>query len=149
MSIDNQKHNFCTGYVKMIFNQWDKDNSGILDRQELKKWLVQELKDKPLSSTHVKKGFQDLLQGADSNKDGKVDRWELYQHCIKNYIVGQDDLWSWLYVDLIKLKLSIKNIQKSLSSKNSKFSNFSYAITNLWRRLTFIMPVAMLIGLLK
>ena len=54
MSSDDQKHNFCTGYVKMIFNQWDKDNSGVLDRQELKKWLQQELKDKPLSSASSK-----------------------------------------------------------------------------------------------
>ena len=99
MSIDDQKHNFCTGYVKMIFNQWDKDNSGVLDRNELKKWLKQELKDKPLRASHVKKGFQDLVQGADANRDGKVDRWELYQHCIKNY-VADEDLWSWLYVDL-------------------------------------------------
>lgn len=90
MSIDEQTHNFCTGYVKMIFNQWDRDNSGVLDKQELKKWLLQELREKPLRQTHVKQGFQDLIQGADANRDGKVDRWELYQLCIKNYVVGED-----------------------------------------------------------
>lgn len=39
MSIDPVCHAFCTGYVKMIFAQWDKDNSGVLDRRELKAWL--------------------------------------------------------------------------------------------------------------
>ena len=83
--INEQNHNFCTGYVKMIFNQWDKDNSGVLDRRELKGWLQQELKEKPLVQARIKEGFKELIQGADANKDGKVDRWELYQHCIKSY----------------------------------------------------------------
>ena len=52
--INEQNHNFCTGYVKMIFNQWDKDNSGVLDRRELKGWLQQELKDKPMRQKNIK-----------------------------------------------------------------------------------------------
>ena len=74
-SIDDVSHSFCTGYVKMIFAQWDKDNSGVLDRRELKTWLKQELKDHPLSHNKVRESFSDLIKGADANQDGKVDRW--------------------------------------------------------------------------
>ena len=91
MSTDERSHSFCTGYVKMIFNQWDKDNSGVLDRSELKQWLKQELKEKPLRKKQVKDGFSELVKGADSNRDGKVDRWELYQHCVKNYIPDEEE----------------------------------------------------------
>lgn len=81
-----ESHQFCTSYVKEIFDKWDKDKSGVLERQELKDWLKQEIKQKPLRAKHVKKGFEELVKGSDSNRDGKVDRWELYHHCVKSYV---------------------------------------------------------------
>lgn len=78
-------YSFCENYVRNVFGKWDKDNSGLLERQELKDWLRQELKDKPLTTKTVKEGFYSLVKGADGNKDGKVDRWELYHHCLNNY----------------------------------------------------------------
>ena len=48
------------------------------------------MKEKPLRKTEVKEGFYSLVKGADGNHDGKVDRWELYHHCLKNY----DQEWS-------------------------------------------------------
>ena len=77
---------FCQSYVRDIFGKWDKDNSGILERQELKNWLHHEMQEKPLRKAAVKEGFLNLVKTADTNKDGKVDRWELYHHCLRNYI---------------------------------------------------------------
>lgn len=68
-------YTFCQNYVKDIFGKWDTDNSGILERQELKNWLKEELKAKPLRKAAVREGFYDLVRGSDTNKDGKVDRW--------------------------------------------------------------------------
>ena len=82
---------FCTEYVKQVFGKWDKDKSGVLERQEIKDWLREELKAKPLRKGAVKKGFYQLIQGADANGDGKLDRWELYTHCIKSYNEATDD----------------------------------------------------------
>ena len=61
--------------MREIFGKWDADNSGVLERQELKNWLKMEIKEKPLRAKHVKKGFEELIKGSDANKDGKVDRW--------------------------------------------------------------------------
>jgi hypothetical protein len=33
----------------------------------------------------VKKGFYEVLTGADTNGDGKIDRWEMYEYCVNNY----------------------------------------------------------------
>jgi len=27
-----------------------------------------------------------MIANADSNGDGKIDRWELYEYCVKNYV---------------------------------------------------------------
>ena len=43
------------------------------------------MKSKPLRKKQVKEGFTDLVKGSDTNKDGKVDRWEFFHHCLKNY----------------------------------------------------------------
>lgn len=83
MSADPRQ--FCTQYMEQIFTQWDKDNSGVLDRQELKNWLNAQMKAKPLRKKQVKEGFNDLIKGSDTNKDGKVDRWEFFHHCLRNY----------------------------------------------------------------
>lgn len=32
-----------------------------------------------------------MIANADNNGDGKIDRWELYEYCVKNYI-GNNDL---------------------------------------------------------
>lgn len=80
-----KSYDFCQNYVRDIFGKWDTDNSGVLERQELKNWLKEELKAKPLRKKYVREGFYDMVKGSDSNHDGKVDRWELYHHCLKNY----------------------------------------------------------------
>ena len=80
-----KNYNFCQGYVNNIFGKWDRDNSGILERQELKDWLRQQIKEKPLQKNVVKHEFDELLKDADGNHDGKLDRWELYQHCLKHH----------------------------------------------------------------
>jgi len=32
----------------------------------------------------VQKSFEDFFAKVDANNDGKIDRWELYDYCIKN-----------------------------------------------------------------
>lgn len=86
-----EAHGFCINYVKETFYKWDKDRSGVLDKQELKNWLKHEIKEAPLRAKHVRRGFDDLIKGADRNRDGKVDRWELYEHCMKNYNGTSED----------------------------------------------------------
>ena len=79
-------------YVRNVFGKWDKDGSGVLERQEIKNWMKEEIKEKPLRKATVKAGFYELIKGADSNADGKVDRWELYHHCLKNYVANEEEL---------------------------------------------------------
>ena len=86
-----QAQKFCSQYVLNVFGKWDTDKSGVLERQEIKNWMREEIKAKPLRKASVKAGFFELIQGADSNSDGKVDRWELFQHCLKNYVPIEED----------------------------------------------------------
>ena len=58
-----------------MFGKWDKDGSGVLERQEIKNWMKEEIKAKPLRKATVKAGFWELIKNSDSNSDGKVDRW--------------------------------------------------------------------------
>jgi len=32
----------------------------------------------------VSKRYEDFFSTVDTNNDGKIDRWELYEYCIKN-----------------------------------------------------------------
>jgi Ca2+-binding EF-hand superfamily protein len=32
----------------------------------------------------VQREFEDFFTKVDTNKDGKIDRWELYDYCLKN-----------------------------------------------------------------
>lgn len=80
-----ESHGYCVSYMKEIFDKWDKDGSGVLERQELKDMLRAELKAAPKKHNHIRKNFYELTKAEDSNKNGKVDRWEIYQKCIKNY----------------------------------------------------------------
>jgi hypothetical protein len=45
---------FCRNYVDGIFHKWDTDRSNILDRTQLKNWLLAEMKEKPLVAPTVR-----------------------------------------------------------------------------------------------
>lgn len=80
-----KSQNYCMNYVQQIFEKWDKDNSGVLDRQQLKNWMREEIKEHPRNKTAVKEQFNTLLHDADGNGDGKLDRWELFHYCLRNH----------------------------------------------------------------
>lgn len=77
---------FCRKYVDTVFSKWDKDGSNVLSRQELKYWLRDEQTHKPLNRKSIRESFFEMIVNADSNGDGKVDRWELYEYCVKSYV---------------------------------------------------------------
>ena len=76
---------FCRKFVDDIFTKYDVDGSNILDRRELKLWLNKEMTSRPLNKRLVQRDFQTLIQEADTNGDGKLDRWEMYEYCMKTY----------------------------------------------------------------
>lgn len=82
--------NFCNDYVKTIFKKWDKNDNDLLERSELANWLKTELMDTPISHRHTVKGMKQLIKNADSNKDSKIDRWELFTYCLKAYTPYDD-----------------------------------------------------------
>ena len=51
------------------------------------------MQSRPLNKRLVQKDFAMLIQEADTNGDGKLDRWEMYEYCMKTY--REDD---WLFV---------------------------------------------------
>lgn len=77
--------NFCNNYVKQIFKSWDVNENGLLERSEIKSWLNKELLETPLSHTQTRKGMADLVAKSDTNRDGKIDRWELFSYCLMSY----------------------------------------------------------------
>lgn len=44
-----------------------------------------------------------MISDADSNKDGNVDKLELYQYCFKSYIPDSELKWSIGWIDLYDL----------------------------------------------
>jgi Ca2+-binding EF-hand superfamily protein len=73
-------------YVDNVFAKWDLDGSNVLSRQELKYWLRDEQQNKPLIKKSIRESFFEMIANADSNGDGKLDRWELYEYCVGSYI---------------------------------------------------------------
>ena len=83
---------YCRTFVQSIFSQHDRDRNNVLDRGELKSWIRDELKgQKQLNKRLVQKNFEDFFQKVDTNKDNKIDRWELYDYCLAN-ITPEDNL---------------------------------------------------------
>ena len=74
---------FCRSYTDKIFTKYDKDRSNVLDRGELKKWLKTEMTNNPFKKADLRKKFMNMIASADTNGDGKIDRWEMYEYCIK------------------------------------------------------------------
>lgn len=79
---------FCRSYTDKIFNKYDQNGNNVLDRGELKLWLRQEMSNNAntfMKKTDVKEKFLNLIANAnaDTNGDGKIDRWEMYEYCIK------------------------------------------------------------------
>jgi Ca2+-binding EF-hand superfamily protein len=76
---------YCRNFVENIFLKHDDNRNNVLERRELKKWVREELKGhKYLNRKMVQKGFEDFFRQVDTNNDNKIDRWELYDYCIKN-----------------------------------------------------------------
>jgi hypothetical protein len=76
---------YCKSFVEGIFSKHDKDRNNILERKELKSWIRDELKShKFLNRKMVQKEYEEFFTKVDTNKDGKIDRWELYDYCLKN-----------------------------------------------------------------
>ena len=76
---------YCKKFVEDIFLKHDNDRSNVLERKELKNWVRDELKThKYLNKKMVQTEFDNFFKKVDTNNDGKIDRWELYEYCIKN-----------------------------------------------------------------
>lgn len=76
---------YCRNFVESIFLKHDDNRNNVLERRELKKWVREELKThKYINRKMVQKGFEDFFRQVDTNNDNKIDRWELYDYCIKN-----------------------------------------------------------------
>lgn len=76
---------FCKTFVEDIFLKHDSDRSNVLEKRELKNWIRDELKDhKFLNKKLVQKEFDQFFRKVDTNNDGKIDRWELYEYCMNN-----------------------------------------------------------------
>ena len=76
---------FCKGFVEDIFLKYDNDRSNVLDRKELKGWIQDELKShKYFNKKLVQKEYEQFFRKVDTNNDGKIDRWELYEYCMNN-----------------------------------------------------------------
>lgn len=76
---------YCRNFVESIFLKHDDNRNNVLERRELKKWVREELKThKYINRKMVQKGFEDFFRQVDTNNDNKIDRWELYEYCIKN-----------------------------------------------------------------
>ena len=76
---------FCKDFVEDIFLKHDKDRSNILEKKELNSWVNDYLRTRRfLNKKLVQKGFDDFFKKVDTSKEGKIDRWELYEYCLKN-----------------------------------------------------------------
>lgn len=76
---------YCKSFVEDIFLKHDKDRSNVLERKQLKGWIKEQLKDhKFMNRKMVQTQFEQFFAKVDTNNDGKIDRWELYDYCIKN-----------------------------------------------------------------
>lgn len=76
---------YCKRFVEDIFTQHDTDRSNVLERKELKNWIKEELKGhKYFNKKMVQREFEGFFTKVDTNNDGKIDRWELYDYCLKN-----------------------------------------------------------------
>ena len=76
---------YCKKFVEDIFLAHDKDRSNVLERKELKGWIREELKShKYFNRKLVTRNFEAFFNTVDANNDGKIDRWELYEYCLKN-----------------------------------------------------------------
>ena len=53
----------------------------------------------------VQKNFEDFFKKVDTNNDGKIDRWELYEYCIKN--IAPDSDWSINTINNLALHLLV------------------------------------------
>ena len=76
---------FCRKFVDDIFASYDKDRNYILEKKELKNWTNEYVKTHPFFDKKlIIKDFESFFTKVDTSHDGKIDRWELYNYCIKN-----------------------------------------------------------------
>ena len=74
---------YCKGFVEDIFQKHDANRNNVLERNELKDWVRAELRsNRFFNKGQVQKNFQSFFDKVDSNRDGRIDRWELYDYCI-------------------------------------------------------------------
>ncbi len=72
----------------------------------MKKWAAHEQKQSGVWKNKIKKEFFEMVLKADQNGDGKLDKWELYEFCVSNYI-AKDEMWNaeiepWFVLNLLK-----------------------------------------------
>lgn len=76
---------YCRSFVENIFHRHDLNRNNVLERSELKAWVRDELKGtKFFNRKMVQKNFEDFFQKVDTNHDNKIDRWELYDYCVRH-----------------------------------------------------------------
>ena len=83
--MDEINDRFCRKFIDDLFRKYDLDGDNVLDSREIKLWMQKEIKDKPLRRRVAEREFKILTSKVDSNFDGKIDKWELYDYCMRNY----------------------------------------------------------------
>ena len=86
-----EANKFCKNYVSGIFKQFDPNQANILRPAELNAWLKHEKQMRPLQKRQAEAQFHEMVAEADANKDGNLDRQELFQYCVKNYNTAKVD----------------------------------------------------------
>jgi hypothetical protein len=76
--------------VEKELERWETDCNNILSRQELKVWLKEEIAHTPEYQKVISDSFQGMVSDADAKKDGIIDILELYQYCVKNYVLDSE-----------------------------------------------------------
>lgn len=128
---------YCKKFVEDIFLTHDKDRNNVLERKELKSWIREELKaHKYFNRKMVQKSYEDFFNKVDTNRDGKIDRWELYDYCLKNITP------EWFeYLSSCRFCLHIFQARYNTSKHNKKFyCSFAVIWVNVsggWRYLRF------------
>ena len=82
---------FCRQFVNDIFVRYDKDNSNFLESNELNGWVQSYLNTHSfLNEKMIKDDFEYFFRKVDSDNDRRIDRWDLFDYCLKNVTPDED-----------------------------------------------------------
>ena len=112
---------YCKKFVEDIFLKRDTDMSGVLERRELKNWVRDELKTHPYyNKKMVQTKYDEFFTQVDTNNDGKIDRWELYDYCVKNITPEDNDSWLFNQIDCLSIHITDISINQKIQKHHKR-----------------------------